>query len=137
MGSSSASGPSRTVLVVDDEPVVRSIVGRILKEWDFSVMEAGDGEEALELAHGVKGGLALVVTDVMMPRMDGYEFVRAFRPLYPTVPVLFITGHSPQAMNALSGKGEHLLFKPFGPDLFIETVGRLLESRVNAARSSA
>jgi CheY-like chemotaxis protein len=126
---------SQTVLVVDDEPVVRSVVCRLLEEWGFTPLEAGDGEEALRLAQVEKGDLALVVTDVLMPRMDGYEFARAFRPLYPTVPILFITGNSERPVGALSGKGEQLLFKPFDPDVFIETVGRLLESRVNETRS--
>jgi CheY-like chemotaxis protein len=126
---------SQTVLVVDDEPVVRSIVCRLLEEWGFGALEAADGEEALRLAQAEDGDLALVVTDLLMPRMDGYEFARAFRPLYPSVPILFITGNSERSVDPLSGKGEQLLFKPFDPDVFIETVGRLLESRVNETRS--
>ncbi|HEU5304394.1 MAG TPA: response regulator [Gemmatimonadales bacterium] len=133
----SGSGVSRTVLVVDDEPAVRSVICRLLEEWDFRVLEAGNGEEALRLAKEVRGNLALVVTDVLMPVMDGYEFARTFRPLHPNVPILFITGHRPKALDAMTKKGEQLLFKPFGPDAFLETVGRLLESRVNASRTSA
>jgi CheY-like chemotaxis protein len=121
---------------VDDEPVVRSIVCRLLEEWGFSALEAADGEEALRLAQAEKGDLALVVTDILMPRMDGYEFARAFRPLYPTVPILFMTGNTSQSVDT-SGKNEQLLFKPFDPDVFIETVGRLLETHVNAARRTA
>jgi two-component system, cell cycle sensor histidine kinase and response regulator CckA len=137
MHSPTESRLSQTVLVVDDEPMVRSTVCRLLEEWGFTALEAGNGEEALRLAQAEKGDLALVVTDLLMPLMDGYEFARAFRPLFPTVPILFMTGNSSQAEDTFSGKSEQLLFKPFGPDVFIETVGRLLESRVNATRRSA
>ena len=136
MPSASESKLSQSVLIVDDEPVVRSIVCRLLEEWGFTSLEAGDGEEALRLARAEKGDLALVVTDILMPRMDGYEFARAFRPLYPTVPILFMTGNTSQSVDT-SGKNEQLLFKPFDPDVFIETVGRLLETRVNATRRTA
>jgi CheY-like chemotaxis protein len=136
MPSPSEARPSQTVLVVDDEPLVRSVISRLLEEWGFNAIEAADGEEALRLAQAEKGNLALVVTDVLMPHLDGHEFARMFRPLYPSVPILFITGHSQRDLDALSTKGEQLLFKPFGPDVFLEAVARLLESRVNAARSA-
>jgi CheY-like chemotaxis protein len=72
----------------------------------------------------------MVITDVVMPGMDGYEFARAFRTIYPTVPILFITGHSEATSSWRPDSIEHRIFKPFNPDEFLDAVARLLESRI-------
>jgi len=123
---------SRTVLVIDDEPLVRAVIGRLLEDWGFKAVEAGNGKEGLQLARRVNGALCLVISDLTMPEMDGLEFAGAFRKLYPTVPILFITGKSATALaDRISGGRDHLLFKPFDPDTFLDTVARILESRLN------
>ena len=138
MTAASGVAVSRTILVVDDEPMVRLVVCRLLKEWGFDVVEADNGKTALQIARKLKGALSMVITDLAMPYMDGYEFAHAFRPLYPQVPILFMTGVSPNALvGSLSARGEHLLFKPFDPDTFLDTVARLLESRINEGRVPA
>ena len=130
--------PTGTILIVDDEPMVRLVVGRLLEEWDFRVLEADNGRTALQVARDFKGQLSLVITDLIMPYMDGCEFASAFRPLYPDVPILFMTGKCP---NALVGNffdpAENLLFKPFDPDTFLDVVARVLESHINQRRVSA
>jgi two-component system cell cycle sensor histidine kinase/response regulator CckA len=63
--------PTGTILIVDDEPMVRLVVGRLLEEWDFRVLEADNGRTALEIARDSKGELSLVITDLIMPYMDG------------------------------------------------------------------
>ncbi len=139
MGASPISIVRRTILIVDDEPMIRTVVGRLLEEWDFKVVEADNGQAALDIARRIRGTLSMVITDVTMPIMSGYDFAHTFRPLYPNVPILFMTGNSPGAVagSVSLGRGEHLLFKPFDPDLFLDTVARLLESRINARRTSA
>ena len=131
-------GPQGTILIVDDEPMVRLVVGRLLEEWDFRVLEADNGRTALQVARDFKGQLSLVITDLIMPYMDGCEFASAFRPLYPGVPMLFMTGECP---NALVGNffdpSENLVFKPFDPDTFLDVVARVLESHINQRRVSA
>jgi two-component system cell cycle sensor histidine kinase/response regulator CckA len=129
----------RTILIVDDEPMIRTVVGRLLEEWDFKVVEADNGQTALDLARKIRGSLSMVITDVIMPIMGGYDFAHTFRPLYPNVPILFITGNSPGSVpgSVSLARGEPLLFKPFDPDLFLDTVARLLESRINGRRHSA
>ena len=123
---------SRTVLVIDDEPLVRTVVARLLEEWGFKAVEARNGKEGLQLARGVDGALSLVISDLTMPEMDGLEFAGAFRKLYPAVPILFITGKSASALaDRISSGRDHLLFKPFDPDTFLDTVARILESRLN------
>ncbi len=92
MGTIQDSAPRGTVLVVDDEELLRRLLSRVLADAGFGVVEAENGAAALETARRLKGGLGLVVTDIHMPVMDGLEFARALRPLQPTVPILFITG---------------------------------------------
>ena len=125
------SAGSRTVLVVDDEPLVRVVVGRLLEEWGFKAVEADNGKTALQLARRLNGGLSMVITDLVMPYMDGFEFALAFRRLYPDVPILFMTGRAPANLLGSLAPREQLLFKPFDPDTFLDAVARLLESRIN------
>jgi CheY-like chemotaxis protein len=74
----------------------------------------------------------------VMPHMDGYAFAQSFRQLYPQVPILFMTGKCPEALeDTLSNEREQILFKPFDPDGFLDAVARLLESRINQRRVSA
>ena len=132
------AGISRTALVVDDEPMVRTVISRLLRRWDFTVLEAGSGKSALDVARGHGGGLSLMVTDLMMPEMNGYELATAFRPLYPDVPILFVTGKCPNAlMGDLSGMQDRVLFKPFAPDALLDAVARLLESHSSPREFSA
>lgn len=130
--------PQGTILIVDDEPMVRLVVGRLLEEWNFRVLEADNGRTALEVARNFRGPLSLVITDLVMPYMDGCEFARAFRPLFPEVPVLFMTGKCPNAViGSFFDPTENLIFKPFDPDAFLDTVARLLESHINQRRVMA
>jgi DNA-binding NtrC family response regulator len=113
-------------------------VGRLLEEWNFRVLEADNGKTALEVARGYKGSLSLVITDLVMPYMDGCEFAGAFRPLYPNVPILFMTGKCPNALiGSFFDPAENLIFKPFDPDTFLDIVARLLESHINQRRVTA
>jgi DNA-binding response OmpR family regulator len=124
--------PQGTILVVDDEPMLLRLVSRTLTDAGFRTLQARDGWAALELARGSLGSLSLVVTDINMPGMDGLEFARAFRPLHPTVPIIFISGRSDWPVA-----GEELLFKPFRAEVLLNTVARLLSSRQDADRNSA
>lgn len=130
--------PRATVLLVDDEEMLRRLLTRTLAGAGFLVVEAGDGEQALEAARSLNDQLSLVITDIRMPVMDGIEFARAFRPLFPSVPILFMTGKDPKASLAMaSGIDDNLLRKPFGPDLFLESVARMLGQGVNLGTASA
>ncbi len=138
MANPPAVSGSRTVLVIDDEPMVRTLLCQLLEEWGFKAAAADNGKTALQLARKLKNGLSMVITDLVMPHMDGYDFAQAFRQLYPDVPILFMTGQCPAALeDRLSNQREQILFKPFNPDGFLDAVARLLESRVNQKRVSA
>jgi two-component system, cell cycle sensor histidine kinase and response regulator CckA len=127
-----------TIMIVDDEPMVRLVVGRLLEEWDFRVLEADNGATALRVAREFEGTLSLVITDLVMPYMDGCEFANVFRPLYPDVPILFMTGKCPNALiGSFFDPRENLVFKPFDSDTFLDVVARVLESHINHGRVSA
>ena len=123
--------PTATILVVEDEETVRAVIARTLEGAGFAVLQAEHGEAALEVVRGFLGVLALAVVDMNMPVMTGSEFAREFRPMRPSVPVLFITGRQPMV------SGARVLLKPFGPDELLETVAQVLGEAQRAARTGA
>jgi CheY-like chemotaxis protein len=115
---STRSGP--TVLLVDDE--------ELLFDAGFVVAEAANGRAALDVAARLADSLRLVVTDVHMPIMTGPEFVREFRPRFPDIPVLFMTGRAAPILDA--GLGQELLQKPFTVEAFLTLVQRILGAQL-------
>jgi two-component system cell cycle sensor histidine kinase/response regulator CckA len=115
-----------TVLIVEDDDAVRTVLARIMETEGYRAYTAADGAEALRLlAKPVP--VDLVVTDVSMPRIDGRELGAELARLYPQMPVLFITGYAVQAGDTtLSGP---LLLKPFRPTALIARVRDLLSQR--------
>jgi DNA-binding response OmpR family regulator len=127
-----------TILVVEDEEDVRRLLTRALEGMKLDIVEASNGEQGLQAARRLAGSLRLVVTDINMPVMSGIEFAREFRPAQPRVPILFITGLDTRTDSLEAGRlGGELLLKPFGPDVFLETVDRVLAQASLAARSLA
>lgn len=123
--------PPATILVIDDEEGVRTVIARTLEGAGFEVLQAEDGEAALGLVRAFTGPLMLAIVDMNMPIMTGTEFAREFRPIRPAVPVLFITGREPMAT------GVRLLRKPFGPALLLETVAMVLGETRRTERAGA
>jgi len=103
-----------TVLLVEDEEAVRSFAARALTMRGYTVLEASGGEEALEI---VQSGaeIHLIVTDVVMPNMDGPTMVKHVKKLKPEIPVIFMSGYAEEAFRRDEGSGDiHFLPKPFG-----------------------
>jgi signal transduction histidine kinase/CheY-like chemotaxis protein len=130
---SPASGPSpsssrATVLVAEDNPMVRNVVVRMLREAGYRVLESTDGENALEVAAAEAGPIDLLVTDLAMGRMGGIELAKRLGELRPKLRVLFISGFSwDSSLPALSPeRGVDFLQKPFTPDALIGCTARLL-----------
>jgi two-component system response regulator VicR len=115
-----------TILLVDDEEFLRQFLARALEDVGFVVVQAENGAAALQCARRLNGGLGLVVTDVMMPVMDGLEFARALRMMDSKVPLLFITGSCDPALFADVQLQAELLTKPFAPEEFLSVVARLI-----------
>jgi two-component system, cell cycle sensor histidine kinase and response regulator CckA len=119
----------RRVLVAEDDAVVRSMLKRLLQEAGFEVRTARHGDEALGIAFRGSGAFDLVVTDVRMPVMDGWELARRLRERWPDLPLLFISGYDVElsAGSRRAGPRQALLRKPFDLDELIHEVGRLLD----------
>jgi CheY-like chemotaxis protein len=112
---SPTSGWGKTVLVLEDEESVRRLVRQVLELHGYRVLEAGSGTQAQALAQAHPEPIHLLVTDVIMPGLTGYEFARQLRAARPGVRVLYITGypHSGPVQDALTEHGAGLLSKPF------------------------
>src|SRR5664280_2204602 len=100
------AGGNETVLLVEDEPVVRELAVSTLREKGYTVVEAGNGEEGLRLAQQHDGKIDLVLTDVVMPVMGGKEMADALRTSHPDTKVLFTSGYTEDAM------GHHGVLRP-------------------------
>jgi two-component system, cell cycle sensor histidine kinase and response regulator CckA len=120
MGTVARPLTEHTVLLVDDENSVRHIVGRMLTDAGFPVVEAASGDEAIAQINLLKGKVHLVVTDVAMPGMNGRVLAAKVAERWPALPVLLISGAAP------NGDDPAQLRKPFTPDELIEAVERLL-----------
>ncbi len=119
------------VIVVEDEPSVRSPICRSLRNAGYYVLEANDGEHALAVMQEHHAPVHLVITDVIMPRMDGSELVALLRDWYPQMRVLFISGYSPQYREAQGGttvSGVEFRAKPFRLDDLTPRVRTILDA---------
>jgi two-component system cell cycle sensor histidine kinase/response regulator CckA len=105
-----------TILLVEDEEAVRSFAARALRMRGYHVMEAGGGEEALEIVKSGKPTIDLLITDVVMPNMDGPTLVRHVKELKPDLAVIFMSGYAEEAFrrNDQNSEDIHFLPKPFG-----------------------
>ncbi len=113
------------VLLVDDEPQVRRCVGSVLRRHGYEVFEAEHGFAAVESLRREDGKFQIIVTDVVMPRMDGVEFAKAVRQEYPAIPILFMTGFS--GREPIQGLPEdHTVAKPFAPATLVAKVRKLV-----------
>ena len=104
---------TKKILIVDDNPNMSTLLSDILEIFDFKGHHAGDGQEALDKLRG--GTYDMVFTDLRMPRMDGYDLLKAIKSEHPEMPVVVVTGYSvAEAQDAmLSAKADGFLNKPF------------------------
>ena len=119
-----------TVFVVDDEESVRTLIARTLRTAGYRVVEASDGRSALEIAGAHSGSIDLLVTDVVMPGMNGREFADRLTTLRPGVKVLYVSGYTNDAVirSGLLPPGTAFLQKPFPLASLLEKVREMLES---------
>lgn len=114
------------ILVVDDESRMRKLVKDFLTKSGYEVLEAGDGEEAVDLFYKEKD-VALIILDVMMPKMDGWQVCREIRQ-YSKIPVIMLTAKSDERDELLGfelGVDEYIS-KPFSPKILVARVEAIL-----------
>jgi two-component system, cell cycle sensor histidine kinase and response regulator CckA len=121
---------SETILVVEDEQGVRELAQEVLQAQGYRVLEARHPGEALLLGERYAGRIHLVVTDLMMPQMNGFELSERLRAYRPEIKVLYISAYS-DALIERSGRhpeGTPVLEKPFLPDVLSRTVREVLDT---------
>ncbi|MDB5384900.1 MAG: Blue-light-activated protein [Planctomycetaceae bacterium] len=121
---------SETVLLVEDEDAVRAISRHILVRSGYTVLEARDGSEAVKVAEQHQGRIQLLLTDVVMPGMDGRQVAEHLTGLYPELKVLFLSGYTDDAVvrHGILRAEVAFLQKPFGPASLASKVRKVLDS---------
>ena len=125
------------VLVVDDEARMRKLVKDFLTIKGYQVLEAGDGEQALEMFFAQKD-VALIILDVMMPKMDGWEVCRTIRQ-YSQIPIIMLTARS-EERDELQGFKlgvDEYISKPFSPKILVARVEAILRRSRGASGDAA
>jgi CheY-like chemotaxis protein len=121
---------TETVLLVEDEPAVRELSARVLRELGYTVLEAEDGEVGLKLAQEFKGGVIdIIVTDIVMPRMGGKALADQIRTYRPDIKVLFASGYPDRALvsDEVINHTASFLQKPFTPSSLARKVREVLD----------
>jgi CheY-like chemotaxis protein len=128
--------PATTVLVVDDQHYARRVAYRVLSEVGYRVLEAEDGDEALEALFAPRASVDLVMIDVVMPRMDGVELAEQISERWPETAILFTSGHAAEvlAQHGLESLDVPFLAKPYTRDEALAKVREALERRQDSPR---
>lgn len=118
----------KKILTVDDSNTMRQMVIAMLAATQFKVMEAKDGQEALEVASTTQ--FDLIISDINMPNLDGIELVKALRklPAYKFIPILMLTTENAEPMKEQSkaAGATGWINKPFNPDQLLQVIKRVL-----------
>jgi len=116
--AAATGGAGETVLLVEDQEAVRSLAGAALKQYGYRVIEASDGDEAIAVAEQYLGEIHLLLTDVVMPGMDGKDLSKRLKKVRPNLKVLFTSGYTADviAHRGVVERGVPFLHKPFSPE---------------------
>jgi PAS domain S-box-containing protein len=122
-------GGRETILLVEDEPVLRELARVILQDYEYQVLEAGSGVEALKVWEAHEGRIDLLLTDMVMPEgMTGCELAQNLRARKPGLKVIYTSGYSPEVMGRDSGPhNTTFLQKPYPPPQLAQTVRECLD----------
>jgi two-component system, cell cycle sensor histidine kinase and response regulator CckA len=125
--------PSEVVLVAEDEPMVRTIMARTLRDSGYTVEEAADGNEAMQVLEQRDGQVSLVVADVVMPGFGGRELAARLAERWPELPVLFTSGYTgfDVIRRGLLDEGREFVQKPLAPEELIRKVREMVDARAS------
>ncbi|OOH80230.1 response regulator [Pseudomonas koreensis] len=118
------SATPSTILVVEDDNIVRMLIVDVLEELEFEVLEADGSEQALQILKDATKHIDLMMTDVGLPGMDGRELATEARKLRPALPILFASGYA-ESIDVPAGM--HVIGKPFSIDQLRDKVKAVLD----------
>ena len=130
----------RTILLVEDDPILRRLFGRFLQTLDCELVEAPNGASAVEVAMARDKPIHLIVTDIVMPSMDGFELASRLAPLHPEARVLFMTGYaddSPFVRGGLRRSSYSYMLKPFTQVALLRRITELLAAQPSTQKPSS
>jgi signal transduction histidine kinase/CheY-like chemotaxis protein len=136
-GAASFTGGSETVLLVDDAVDVAHFVANALRNQGYTVLEASDAHHAVAIVSSHDGPIHLLITDVVMPRMNGRELAERLAVLRPEMRVLYMSGHSDDAIlkRGIEAARVHFIQKPFAMDMLAQKIREVLGSAESDALS--
>lgn len=120
---------NETILLVEDEDIVRAITSEVLERLGYKILEAENGEEAMERASQYEGEIHLLLTDVIMPKMNGKDLAVKLTTLRPNIRVLFMSGYNEDVISekGILNKGIHYINKPFSPANIAKKIREVLK----------
>ena len=126
-----------TILLVEDEEMVRSLAGQILERNGYNVLEALGGDEAIEICQEHKGHIHLLLTDVVMPNINGCELAKVVAPIRPKMNVLYMSGYTEHAIykNDLLDPENNFIQKPFNISSLVGKVRGILDKKEAADKN--
>ena len=129
-GSRPQQEGTETILVAEDEEIVRNLICMVLKAKGYNLLEARNGEEALHLLQTYPGSIDLLVTDIIMPQLGGRELVTQLSHIYPRAKVLCMSGYTDRAFQQhnLIPHCQVFLQKPFTPSTLVSKIREVLDS---------
>jgi two-component system, cell cycle sensor histidine kinase and response regulator CckA len=124
------TGGTETILLVEDEPLVLELAHRTLQQLGYNVLPCASADEALRIFGEYQSRIQLVLTDLVMPRMNGKELAARIRAFSPGVPVLYSSGHGENIVaHQGASEGLHFIGKPYRPRELAAKVRQLLDAR--------
>jgi CheY-like chemotaxis protein len=135
LGPAPAARADEVVLIAEDEPMVRGIMARTLRDCGYTVLEAEGGSQALEMLDARGGEVNLVVADVVMPGLGARELATQLAERWPQVPVLFTSGYTglDVVRRGLLEEWREFIQKPLAPDALIRKVREMVDSKASRA----
>lgn len=113
------------ILLAEDDPVVRNLVRAMLAKESYAVLSANDGAEALEICETFGDPIHLLLTDVQMPRMNGWDLATAIRKTRPDIKVIVMSGYTAGVIRR-ENRADAFLRKPFIPPTLLQCVQKVL-----------
>jgi CheY-like chemotaxis protein len=130
--SGASQGAGESVLVVEDDPSVRLLISSLLRELNYTAIEASDGQKAVPILSSDRP-LHLMITDIGMPGMDGRKLADIARQHRPGLKILFVTGYAKHAVDrTFLGPGMDMATKPFSVDALALKIRALVEAPAHA-----